>query len=59
MIRSAAFAPIMVIEAFGLAEGDPDRVAAATEQHLRGGFRAILGQLTGRARPDPFDVDAD
>jgi DNA-binding GntR family transcriptional regulator len=39
--------------------GDPDRVAAATELHLRNGFSAILSQLTGRPGPDPFDVDAD
>lgn len=40
-------------------EGDPDRVAAATELHLRNGFSAILTRLTGRPGPDPFDVDAD
>jgi DNA-binding GntR family transcriptional regulator len=40
-------------------DGDPDRVTAATELHLRNGFSAILSQLTGRPGPDPFDVDAD
>ena len=42
-----------------LEEGDPERVGAATELHLRNGFRAILTKLAGRADPDPFDIDAD
>lgn len=40
-------------------EGDTDRVAAATELHLRNGFSAILERLTGSPGPDPFGVDAD
>lgn len=40
-------------------DGDPDRVAAATELHLRNGFSTILRQLAGRSGPDPFDINAD
>jgi DNA-binding GntR family transcriptional regulator len=40
-------------------DGDPDRVAAATELHLRNGFHAILTRLAGRPGPDPFDIDTD
>jgi DNA-binding GntR family transcriptional regulator len=40
-------------------DGDPERVGAAAELHLRNGFSAILQQLTGRPGPDPFDLDAD
>ncbi|MEJ2861746.1 GntR family transcriptional regulator [Actinomycetospora flava] len=40
-------------------DGDAERAGAATEVHLRHGFSAILEQLTGRAGPDPFDIDAD
>jgi DNA-binding GntR family transcriptional regulator len=43
----------------GLDNGDPDRVAAATELHLRNGFAAILRHLTGSEGPDPFDLDVD
>lgn len=42
-----------------LEAGDPDRAAAATEQHVRSGFAAILVHLTGRSGPDPFDPDVD
>jgi DNA-binding GntR family transcriptional regulator len=42
-----------------LEAGDPDRVAAATEHHLRNGFASILQQLTGREGPDPFDLNTD
>jgi DNA-binding GntR family transcriptional regulator len=42
-----------------LERGDPDRVAAATELHLRNGFGAILRHLTGSDGPDPFDPDID
>lgn len=48
---------LAIVEA--LEAGDPDAVAAATEQHLRNGFAAILLQLSGREGPDPFDVDVD
>jgi len=39
-------------------DGDPDRVAAATEMHLRNGFSAIRSRLAGSPGPDPFDADA-
>ena len=42
-----------------LERGDPERVAAATEQHLRNGFGAILRHLTGSDGPDPFDPGVD
>lgn len=38
-------------------DGDPDRVAAATELHLRNGFSAILSRLVDSPGPDPFDAD--
>ena len=42
-----------------LERGDPDRVAAAMELHLRNGFGAILRHLTGSEGPDPFELDTD
>lgn len=42
-----------------LEAGDPDRVAEATERHLRNGFAAIQRRLAGRDGPDPFDIDVD
>ena len=48
---------LAILEA--LERGDPDAVAAVTEQHLRNGFGAILRHLTGSEGPDPFDVDVD
>ncbi len=38
-------------------DGDPDRVAAATEMHLRNGFSTILSRLVGSPGPDPFDAE--
>ena len=38
-------------------EGDCDRVAVATETHLRNGFSAILSRLVDDPGPDPFDAE--
>lgn len=40
-------------------DGDPDRVAAATEAHLCNGYASIRRLLTGGDGPDPFDIDSD
>ena len=36
---------------------DCDRVAVATETHLRNGFSAILSRLVDDPGPDPFDAE--
>jgi len=38
-------------------DGDCDRVAVATETHLRNGFSAILSRLVDDPGPDPFDAE--
>ena len=40
-------------------QGDVERVAQATELHLRNGYAAIRELLVGGDEPDPFDIDAD
>ena len=40
-------------------EGDLERVAAATELHIRNGLSAILSRLGGSSGPDPFDDPFD
>lgn len=42
-----------------VADGDPDRAAAATEQHIARGFRSVLDRLGVPGGPDPFDVETD
>lgn len=39
--------------------GDLDAVARTTETHIANGFAALQRHLTGRAGPDPFDLDVD
>ncbi|MHA6800014.1 GntR family transcriptional regulator [Bounagaea algeriensis] len=39
--------------------GDPDRVAEATEAHIRRGYIAITEHLSGEEGVDPFDLEAD
>ncbi|MGC0239462.1 FCD domain-containing protein [Arthrobacter sp. SD76] len=39
--------------------GDPDRAAEALEVHIRRSFTDLAERITGKAAPDPFDIDND
>ncbi len=47
----------MILEA--VQDGDPERVAEATEAHIRRGYSAITEHLSGKEGVDPFDLEAD